>query len=147
MAQQQTRPGQIHTASHLKLGGSAHQASQIVREDPLVQAGVASCSPTTRPERGRRKTISVGAADAQLVVVDCDLEFQAATGETKRGVIELRWAEMALCVVGGSRAFTGNAHKVSVQFAVGVFVVEHGNRISARLHASEVADAATARGR
>ena len=67
----------------------------------------------------------------QLEVVDCDLEFQAAAGETKRGVTELRGSEMTLCVVGGSSAFTGNAHKVSVQFAVGVFVVEQGNSIRA----------------
>jgi hypothetical protein len=38
---------------------------------------------------------------------------------------------MAFCIVGGAHAFAGNTHKVCVQFAVGVFVVEYGQGISA----------------
>src|SRR5258708_2566120 len=69
---------------------------------PELTAGAPIQLPVCRPraqKRGRRKTIFVGAADAQLEVVDCDLELQAAARETKRGVTELRRAEMALGVV------------------------------------------------
>lgn len=47
---------------------------------------------------------------------------------------------MAFCIVGGAHSFTGDSHKVCVQFAVGVFVVEYGHGISAWLAVRKVAD-------
>lgn len=47
---------------------------------------------------------------------------------------------MALGIVGSTYAFTRNAHKVGVQFAVGILVVEDGDSISACLDIWKLTD-------
>jgi len=47
---------------------------------------------------------------------------------------------MTFCVVGGPHALTGYSHKVRIQFAVGILVVENRHRIRPRSDARKFAD-------
>ena len=47
---------------------------------------------------------------------------------------------MTLCVVRCPYTLTGNVHELRVQFAVGIFVVEHRYAVSARRDPGEFAD-------
>ena len=47
---------------------------------------------------------------------------------------------MTFCVVGGPRLPRGGFHKVGIQFAVGILVVENRHRIRSRSDAMKFAD-------
>ena len=62
----------------------------------------------------------------------------------KRSGLEFRRTEMAFRIVGSTDAFPRNPHKVGVQFAVGILVVEDGNGIGSLSDVWKLADSVPA---
>ena len=68
------------------------------------------------------------------------MQIETTACKSERSIVKFRGAVMTFCVVRRPYPFSGNSDEISVQLAVGVFIVEYRHSIGTGPDSREFAD-------